>query len=144
MTTTNKTIISTVIIGLLVYGLASLLSGHVTMGIYVWLVCAVVCVAGCVMLIETPATRPIKYRYSRYNRSDARASSATHYTVAEWRALCAQHKHRCLSCGKKARLAADHVIPLSVGGSDDISNIQPLCKPCNSKKGARTIDYRMP
>ncbi len=31
----------------------------------------------------------------------------------------------------------DHVIPISDGGTDDWDNLQGLCKPCHSKKGAK-------
>jgi 5-methylcytosine-specific restriction endonuclease McrA len=56
--------------------------------------------------------------------------------------LLAQHGHRCLCCGASEALTADHVIPVSKGGSSNIENIQPLCLPCNTRKGARIIDYR--
>lgn len=39
-------------------------------------------------------------------------------------------------------IEADHIVALVNGGSDDISNIQPLCRNCNADKGAQTIDYR--
>jgi len=37
---------------------------------------------------------------------------------------------------------ADHVLPVSKGGTSYISNIQPLCQPCNSGKKDKHIDYR--
>lgn len=64
------------------------------------------------------------------------------YTQEEWEALCAKYDYKCLACGKKKKLTADHVIPLSEGGTNDINNIQPLCKSCNSKKWTSTTDYR--
>ncbi len=47
---------------------------------------------------------------------------------------------RCLSCGKTAsqtRLQVDHIIPVAHGGSNDISNLQALCRTCNLKKKDR-------
>jgi len=45
-------------------------------------------------------------------------------------------------------LTIDHVVPLGLGGQDDIRNIQPLCGPCNAAKndspGLRCADYRTP
>jgi 5-methylcytosine-specific restriction endonuclease McrA len=64
------------------------------------------------------------------------------FTPEEWGALCAAYDFKCLCCGDKKPLEADHVIPVSKGGTSWISNIQPLCKSCNSSKGAKTIDYR--
>lgn len=48
----------------------------------------------------------------------------------------------CLKCGYVGVMTVDHVLPVLLGGSSDISNIQPLCGPCNSSKGAKHIDYR--
>lgn len=48
-----------------------------------------------------------------------------------------RNNHQCQSCGKKnteARLNIDHIIPLAKGGSNDLSNLQVLCSPCNQKK----------
>jgi 5-methylcytosine-specific restriction endonuclease McrA len=59
------------------------------------------------------------------------------HTEAEWQALCLRARGKCTACGRKAKLTRDHIIPLAAGGSDDITNIQPLCTPCNSRKGAR-------
>jgi 5-methylcytosine-specific restriction endonuclease McrA len=64
------------------------------------------------------------------------------FTQQEWTDLCNKYGNICLCCGKKKKLTADHIIPLSLGGTSNIDNIQPLCQSCNSKKRVRIIDYR--
>ena len=77
------------------------------------------------------------------NRRRARLAEAEgSHTVEEWEALCAEYGYRCAACGKDGPMTRDHVQPLSKGGSDYISNIQPLCHSCNCKKLASTTDYR--
>lgn len=63
-------------------------------------------------------------------------------TRKEWIKILDKYGHRCLRCGAKKDLAMDHVIPLILGGEHDITNIQPLCKSCNSAKGGRYVDFR--
>lgn len=64
------------------------------------------------------------------------------FTSEQWTALCKINGNRCLCCNRKKRLEADHVIPVSKGGTSNISNIQPLCRSCNAKKGTKSTDYR--
>ncbi|EPF24946.1 MAG: HNH endonuclease [Microcystis aeruginosa Ma_MB_F_20061100_S19] len=45
--------------------------------------------------------------------------------------------YQCQSCGKPenfTQLSIDHIIPLALGGSNDISNLQTLCLSCNRRK----------
>jgi 5-methylcytosine-specific restriction endonuclease McrA len=45
--------------------------------------------------------------------------------------------YRCQSCGAsvtETKLSIDHIIPLAIGGSNDLSNLQTLCLPCNQRK----------
>lgn len=77
-----------------------------------------------------------------HTRRARKAANGGKYTAKEWRALCAKYDHRCLCCGEAKRLTPDHVVPIAKGGSNDISNIQPLCLDCNLRKHTQTIDYR--
>jgi hypothetical protein len=45
--------------------------------------------------------------------------------------------YRCLFCGSLEDLTADHIIAEVNGGPTEFENLQTLCRPCNSKKGAR-------
>ena len=89
-----------------------------------------------------PAWRAAKVRARRARKYQAEGS----HTEAEWEALKAQYDYTCLRCGKcepEITLTRDHVIPITKGGSDWITNIQPLCHSCNSAKNAQSIDYRL-
>jgi hypothetical protein len=77
----------------------------------------------------------------------ARQTAKRHNTIGSWTgvqflALCKKYGNRCLCCHKKRRPTPDHVIPFCKGGTNHFSNIQPLCLPCNVKKGNSTTDYR--
>src|SRR5215213_7334982 len=49
----------------------------------------------------------------------------------------------CFRCGDgDILLTSDHVNPLSVGGSNRITNLQPLCGSCSSWKNIKAVDYR--
>ena len=64
------------------------------------------------------------------------ASSRLPYDVsAELRAaVFKRDNHECLRCSAAERLEIDHIIPLSKGGDNAITNLQTLCKTCNSSK----------
>lgn len=70
--------------------------------------------------------------------------NGSYHTFGEWQTLKAQYNWICPSCEKsepEIKLTEDHIIPLSKGGSDNIENIQPLCKSCNCRKQVKIIKY---
>jgi len=85
---------------------------------------------------------PEVFKAIQNKRRTSKTSAGGSFSVAEWKSLVKQCRNRCLCCGKRRKLTADHVIPVSKGGTSNISNIQPLCGPCNSSKGTKCTDYR--
>jgi hypothetical protein len=96
-------------------------------------------------------------RNHRNNEKIRRAArSIAYFTEEQWQALLNTTGRQCLCCGEpetsaiysfrngpqRGKLTPDHVIPVISGGTEDISNIQPLCLPCNMRKGTRMTDYR--
>jgi len=45
--------------------------------------------------------------------------------------------YRCVACNSYADLSIDHIQAERAGGSLDESNLQTLCRSCNSKKGMK-------
>lgn len=56
------------------------------------------------------------------------------HVLEEWQILKGLYQYKCAICGKKKKLSKDHIVPLSKDGTNYISNIQPACNPCNSRK----------
>jgi hypothetical protein len=44
--------------------------------------------------------------------------------------------YRCKCCGTHENLSIDHIIPQVKGGTNEIDNLQTLCKTCNTRKGS--------
>lgn len=96
--------------------------------------------------------REIKSKYKKNNpeqvaidnhrRRVRKLKSDGDYSQYEWNLLVEKQDGRCLACGKKTKLTVDHVVPLSKGGSNYISNIQGLCMKCNASKHDKIKDYR--
>lgn len=52
-------------------------------------------------------------------------------------------QYKCLRCNKfDVNLTIDHISPISKGGENKLSNLQTLCKSCNSIKKDTFKDYR--
>ena len=61
----------------------------------------------------------------------------------DFEAICNHYGNCCIKCGRDdVKLTVDHIKPLSTGGDDVSSNIQPLCHSCNATKHTKHIDYR--
>lgn len=79
--------------------------------------------------------KAIKHAYlARKYKADGR------YTASEFRQLVEMYGGKCAYCGRVVALEADHVTPLSRGGTNYIDNILPACRSCNAAKRDRTAD----
>ena len=89
------------------------------------------------------ASHPEAQAANDHRRRARETTAGGSFSAAEWKACQEHYGNKCLCCGRvDMKLTADHVVPVSKGGTSNIENIQPLCASCNSRKGAKTIDYR--
>jgi uncharacterized phage protein (TIGR02220 family) len=93
-----------------------------------------------------------KFSESRYNNGKEGGRPKSIITPQKkedlWQDMISYFDNTCICCGYKFdennRPTKDHIIATSLGGIDDISNWQPLCRQCNSSKCAdHKTDYRL-
>lgn len=55
----------------------------------------------------------------------------------KWEQVIKEYGTMCVYCGIVEADTIDHVIPLSRGGTNELSNLRPACRECNMAKGNR-------
>ena len=88
---------------------------------------------------------PEKTTERNHRRTSRKKGNGGSFTADEWKGLKEFYNHKCLCCHRQEpeiKLEPDHVMPIVLGGNSFITNIQPLCRSCNARKGGKYIDYR--
>lgn len=75
-------------------------------------------------------------RRARHRRRARERNAPGTFTQADWLQVLVRHDGRCARCCADGEQTIDHIVPLSLGGTNDPSNLQPMCHLCNSTKGA--------
>jgi hypothetical protein len=88
------------------------------------------------------ATDPIfraKERMKSKNREYLTRTTEGHLTLDEWMQIQRDYHGLCALCLLPQPLTVDHIKPLKLGGKHSWENVEPLCRPCNSSKGAKEL-----
>lgn len=86
------------------------------------------------------ARNPDKSRAIQYASYAKRKAAQGAHSPQQWDEVVRYFNGACAYCLTPTQvLAREHVVPLSAGGSDDIENIVPACRSCNSRKNARSL-----
>jgi len=85
----------------------------------------------------TPSPDPYcdEHRPKDYGKPFWGGQGSTSKQARQRKAFLGEHR-TCVYCGAPAT-QVDHVVPISRGGADDISNFAASCAPCNLRKGNR-------
>lgn len=85
---------------------------------------------------------PEVFRFKAKRRRALVRNANGFHTIEEWLSLVEFYNHHCAYCGKYSnKLTQDHIVPLSLGGTDYIDNILPACLSCNCRKGVKKAIY---
>lgn len=85
-----------------------------------------------------------------FRKADGKDSTLKRARIPEWakRAVFFRDRGRCCRCERDLggtfspvnRAEYDHIVPLALGGLNDVTNLQLLCKECNNSKRAARVE----
>ena len=87
--------------------------------------------------VRVTADGQVRWDWPSYCSDLCRYGESAHVSANRRAAVYERDGHRCRSCGAAEGLTIDHIVPRSRGGLNGMENLQTLCRPCNSRKGAR-------
>lgn len=87
---------------------------------------------------EWQKANPLKVRAMNARRRARKKGNGGSHTGEQLAELLEKQNGQCANCIRCIRddFHADHIMPISLGGSNDIKNIQILCRDCNLEKHA--------
>lgn len=87
----------------------------------------------------------IPHRKPAQSRSGSEGARDTSAAYRRLRARILRQEPLCRYCVANGRIVPasvlDHVVALSLNGTNDPGNLAPACQPCNSEKGALEQRY---
>jgi len=89
-----------------------------------------------------------RHRALLYREQDSRRPPANErgydWNWRKLRSLVLAREPLCRECARRGKIVAatevDHIVPLSRGGTNELDNLQPLCKSCHSRKTAKEMN----
>lgn len=79
--------------------------------------------------------------FTRSNERTVRPAERIPWPPGLKQQLMKRQGNRCTYCGYRRphwRFEIDHMTPVVLGGSNDLDNLQVICRPCNMRKGIQT------
>lgn len=94
---------------------------------------------------EWAKANPLKRRVSESGRRARKRSAQGSYTDVDIQSMLKDQKGLCKYCSKDIsnQYHIDHVVPLSRGGSNELSNLVLSCSHCNLSKGKKMLNEWM-
>ena len=86
---------------------------------------------------------PEKKRASKQKRKTRKTNAGGSFTAQEFQNLIILYNNCCAYCDISfliTKIHADHIVPISKGGTSNIDNIIPACSHCNLSKGNKDVD----
>lgn len=78
---------------------------------------------------------------TRNQRAKEKGATDT-LSLTDWEKILKKFGNRCAYCGSDGKplgLGADHLIPLTKGGTNTPDNVVPCCRSCNSRKNTKAF-----